>query len=598
MGTGWGLSARYLSVWTCRSRCHSSSGFHIQPTVEEPQIGLVLHNTSRVGLPIFSYLSLGLKGFIRTRLHRVKSIKGGCLLLGKPLSILKPPSLPNHRYKPGFSNSRHHNLRLSSLESRFRRIITFVAFINLSEHPLSLLPTWLHIRLSLPCLASMNCFPVCCSHRSPRLMVLIILVLAHLLRPENDYNRHSYQEVCSVVVPDGTYFLFNHRLQRSHMPRPRCSSYPPTQRMAPSRPYSHHTESIAHDPRLHESDARPHAADHRKRSASQIYSFDVLRSDPMSSSLQHLTSSGSPPSHPSSSQQHRGPTSSSSEFRVSVPPSAAANIHSPQGQRSGPQRRDSDPASPAMISFPVSRPPASKSSKHTPSEEASDDEIPGESAGKKHICPTCLKRFNRPSSLRIHVNTHTGATRKNFFYFLFILLIPFQHLGVPGQTVVESLTWTRTWGVITATTQHQASRVFSPLITAGNADGLMHSVIHCLQPIKCIERPIWCLLRPFPIFLQVTIPSTTLTGNMTLLATHTLMYTSIPNETTSITLPLPICIHWLIHGFPLLFVPHTIRKRLLRHLLYVLRFLATVVIVTYTPPMCFFFVLPPPIHCI
>ncbi|KAF9037067.1 hypothetical protein BJ165DRAFT_1353811, partial [Panaeolus papilionaceus] len=30
--------------------------------------------------------------------------------------------------------------------------------------------------------------------------------------------------------------------------------------------------------------------------------------------------------------------------------------------------------------------------------------------GKKHVCPTCNKRFNRPSSLRIHVNTHTGAT--------------------------------------------------------------------------------------------------------------------------------------------------------------------------------------------
>ncbi|KAJ7500051.1 hypothetical protein FB451DRAFT_1016828 [Mycena latifolia] len=30
---------------------------------------------------------------------------------------------------------------------------------------------------------------------------------------------------------------------------------------------------------------------------------------------------------------------------------------------------------------------------------------------KKHICPTCAKRFNRPSSLRTHVNTHTGVTR-------------------------------------------------------------------------------------------------------------------------------------------------------------------------------------------
>lgn len=31
--------------------------------------------------------------------------------------------------------------------------------------------------------------------------------------------------------------------------------------------------------------------------------------------------------------------------------------------------------------------------------------------GKKHQCPQCPKRFNRPSSLRIHVNTHTGARR-------------------------------------------------------------------------------------------------------------------------------------------------------------------------------------------
>ncbi|KAF7304063.1 hypothetical protein MIND_00637800 [Mycena indigotica] len=37
-----------------------------------------------------------------------------------------------------------------------------------------------------------------------------------------------------------------------------------------------------------------------------------------------------------------------------------------------------------------------------------DDEA-GMSA-RKHICPTCQKRFNRPSSLRIHINTHTGAT--------------------------------------------------------------------------------------------------------------------------------------------------------------------------------------------
>ncbi|KIK54980.1 hypothetical protein GYMLUDRAFT_48183 [Collybiopsis luxurians FD-317 M1] len=29
---------------------------------------------------------------------------------------------------------------------------------------------------------------------------------------------------------------------------------------------------------------------------------------------------------------------------------------------------------------------------------------------KKHVCTECYKRFNRPSSLRIHENTHTGLT--------------------------------------------------------------------------------------------------------------------------------------------------------------------------------------------
>ncbi|ORX95486.1 hypothetical protein K493DRAFT_219099 [Basidiobolus meristosporus CBS 931.73] len=27
---------------------------------------------------------------------------------------------------------------------------------------------------------------------------------------------------------------------------------------------------------------------------------------------------------------------------------------------------------------------------------------------KKHICHLCNKRFPRPSSLRVHLNTHTG----------------------------------------------------------------------------------------------------------------------------------------------------------------------------------------------
>ncbi|KAK7053570.1 hypothetical protein R3P38DRAFT_3170911 [Favolaschia claudopus] len=38
-----------------------------------------------------------------------------------------------------------------------------------------------------------------------------------------------------------------------------------------------------------------------------------------------------------------------------------------------------------------------------------DTTAPAIDPERKHICPTCGKRFLRPSSLRIHVNTHTGA---------------------------------------------------------------------------------------------------------------------------------------------------------------------------------------------
>lgn len=56
--------------------------------------------------------------------------------------------------------------------------------------------------------------------------------------------------------------------------------------------------------------------------------------------------------------------------------------------------------------------------------------------GKRHTCPHCNKRFNRPSSLKIHLNTHTGAKRTSlssslaifcsrsfFFVLLFELLV-------------------------------------------------------------------------------------------------------------------------------------------------------------------------------
>ncbi|KAK0213411.1 hypothetical protein DFS33DRAFT_123094 [Desarmillaria ectypa] len=39
-----------------------------------------------------------------------------------------------------------------------------------------------------------------------------------------------------------------------------------------------------------------------------------------------------------------------------------------------------------------------------------DSENAGIPSGRRHICKLCSKRFNRPSSLKIHENTHTGAT--------------------------------------------------------------------------------------------------------------------------------------------------------------------------------------------
>ncbi|KAF7332911.1 hypothetical protein MVEN_02396900 [Mycena venus] len=47
-------------------------------------------------------------------------------------------------------------------------------------------------------------------------------------------------------------------------------------------------------------------------------------------------------------------------------------------------------------------------SEETASVEEDDDWYSG-SGDKRHMCRICRKRFNRPSSLRIHVNTHTGA---------------------------------------------------------------------------------------------------------------------------------------------------------------------------------------------
>ncbi|EJD00693.1 uncharacterized protein FOMMEDRAFT_157790 [Fomitiporia mediterranea MF3/22] len=52
--------------------------------------------------------------------------------------------------------------------------------------------------------------------------------------------------------------------------------------------------------------------------------------------------------------------------------------------------------------------------------EGAEDGVDAEGEGtdgKRHTCPHCRKRFNRPSSLKIHLNTHTGAKRAYNFSF-------------------------------------------------------------------------------------------------------------------------------------------------------------------------------------
>jgi hypothetical protein len=164
-------------------------------------------------------------------------------------------------------------------------------------------------------------------------------------------------------------------------------------------------------------------------------SFDVLRSDPSSSSLQHITSSATFSNRGGASYGHNpqaGVSNGSAPvFRVAASPPNAALEGSFNGSRqsrspvehfrTADARNTHDTSAtsnyPSIISFPVSSsangPVIARDQSSDDASNISDDgDISGSTSGKKHVCPTCFKRFNRPSSLRIHVNTHTGETRK------------------------------------------------------------------------------------------------------------------------------------------------------------------------------------------
>jgi len=167
------------------------------------------------------------------------------------------------------------------------------------------------------------------------------------------------------------------------------------------------------------------------------HSFDVLRSDPSTFSLEHIASSKTLQSRGPNATKLASPNGiangSAPAFRVILPTAMSDSartdntitrldtIDSRPNSFLGAstERQQSiinsfDPTSVVSFTF---------SDGSTVTKMTIDDEIRSrfrevgsrgatfrvEGRGKKHQCPQCPKRFNRPSSLRIHVNTHTGA---------------------------------------------------------------------------------------------------------------------------------------------------------------------------------------------
>jgi uncharacterized Zn-finger protein len=117
---------------------------------------------------------------------------------------------------------------------------------------------------------------------------------------------------------------------------------------------------------------------HRSLRSFPTFSIDALKSDTRGPPLTQFTSSRpTPPSH------HLQPA------RRWLPSLSTARAHSSSGSSDGDFEEGN--------------------------EGEDDEDSTGAEEGKRHACPTCAKRFNRPSSLRIHVNTHTGATRESWF---------------------------------------------------------------------------------------------------------------------------------------------------------------------------------------
>lgn len=178
------------------------------------------------------------------------------------------------------------------------------------------------------------------------------------------------------------------------------------------------------------------------QSQSPSHSFDVLRSDPGTMSLEHIASSktlqqpntSASPSR-SLSSKHGSSRSgvangSAPAFRVALSPSsdgARGEVGGTTGKMSSWTGRERCPImtmgsgiggdGDGRAYFQVSDPSLDLGAVGGFGGGGGNmlgDLFCADGRGKKHQCPQCPKRFNRPSSLRIHVNTHTGARREFF----------------------------------------------------------------------------------------------------------------------------------------------------------------------------------------
>lgn len=169
--------------------------------------------------------------------------------------------------------------------------------------------------------------------------------------------------------------------------------------------------------------------DHRS-----TYSFDVLKPHPLTANLMNAMTSPNTTSLSGSATVGGGLSSARGDshvestvlsvqkarptFRVRLPPSPPSEHGTPErfGFTEGGEITKLPRCS--LMQLPFSCFPGDASQQlrgvhhtfeptHSMTTDAADD--------KKHCCPHCDKRFNRPSSLNIHVNTHTGAKRSHFF---------------------------------------------------------------------------------------------------------------------------------------------------------------------------------------